>query len=91
MKIKLLDYQSNPSEHEIGDLEDIASIHIEVISGDEVMSVHYKNGKTEIFDSCSSFRCMAFHDCSYTIYEPAAGINHLEDENWLKRSDSYDF
>ena len=55
------------------------------------MSVHYKDGEIKTFDSCSSFRCIAFHDFSYTLYEPAAGINRLEDESWLKRSDSYDF
>ena len=41
MKIKLLDYDSQSFEYDIGDLSHIACIDLEVVSGDEIATVLY--------------------------------------------------
>lgn len=89
MILKLLDYNSDEVEFEIGELEDIASIDIQVVSGDEIATVFYKNGSSDSFDS-STDRWMDFDDDNYTLYDADAGINRMVDTRWLARSSSYD-
>ena len=89
MIVTLIDYSDTKSEHDIGNLEDIYMANMEVISGDEVLNVTYKDGKLKYFDSCSTTRIMNAYDDSYNVYMP--GVRNLfEDETWLNRKDSYD-
>ena len=87
MKLKLLDYDGNPFEYEIGELEKIKSIELEVISGDEVATIYYKDGTSAVYDTAPD-RMMDFFDTSYTVYNEE-GINLFNDEKWVNRLDSY--
>lgn len=87
MKLKLLDYRDKPTEFEIGELDTIKSIEIEVISGDEVAIVTRKDGYVDTYDTGSD-RILDFNDNSYIIYDPEENVNLLEDEEWLQRKDS---
>lgn len=87
MKVKLMDYKGKKTEFEIGNLEDVFVANMEVISGDEVLTVTYKDKTLKVFDS-SDNRAMNFFDDSYVVYMP--GLNLLENERWLKRKTSYD-
>ena len=89
MKLKLLDYSSKEVEFEIGALEDIAAIDIQVVSGDEIATVFYKNGSSDSFDSATD-RWMDFDDDNYTLYDADAGINRMIDPRWAGRGSSYD-
>ena len=68
-------------------LDGILRIDIQVISGDEIVTVIYKDGSKEVRDS-GRFRTLDFNDGEYCIYQ--AGLNNDIDK-WLKRKDSYDY
>ena len=90
MKLKLLDYDKKPHEFEIGNLEDIASIDIDVITGDEIAIIEYKDGSSVTHDTAND-RFMDYFDDSYTVYNEEEGINLLMDEKWINRKSSYIF
>ena len=90
MEVTILDYSSDKVVHEIGELESISTIEMEIQSGDEVLIVHYKDGRVIAFDSCED-RILDFFDGSYIVYNEESGTNILNDEKWLNRKDSYDY
>lgn len=89
MKLTLLDYISEPVEFEIGELDTIASIDIEVWTGDEIAIVRYKNGSKMRFDSDLNERITGYLDYDYILYDEEAGINRLNDPAFLERKNSY--
>lgn len=91
MKLKLMDYSDKLFEYEIGDLNTIDSIQIDVISGDEVGDVIYKDGSYKIFDTANSDRLEDFFDGSYVVYDINDDINLLNDLEWVNRKTSYSF
>ena len=90
MKIKLFDYENNIKVVDVGDIKKIGSMYIEVLSGDEVLVVVYKDYTIKTFDS-SNTRCEDNHDGGYPIYNEQIDINFLKDEDFLNRRDSYDY
>ena len=90
MKIKLLDCEDKISFVDIGDIKEIESMDIDVITGDEVLVVLYKDYTIKKFDS-SNTRCKDHLDARYPIYNKITGLNLLKDENFLNRIDSYDY
>ena len=90
MMLNLLDYRGLVNEFEIGDLEAIKLIYIEVISGDEVANVVYKDGTEKQFDSGENRR-IDYLDGSYEIYNSNGNCNVIEKEVFKNRSDSYDY
>ena len=90
MKIKLLDYKSEIHYADVGDIKEIGSMYIEVISGDEVLFVVCKDYTIMKFDS-SNTRCEDRHEGRYLIYNEQLGINLLKDEDFLNRRNSYDY
>lgn len=88
MKIVLLDYQDNKREFEIGDLNDIATITMRVVSGDEIATVCRKDGKVEEYDSDIFDRRIDFDDGGYFVYS-YANSGCLFNEKWLNRKSSY--
>lgn len=90
MKIKLLDYNNQSFEYDIGELSDIIQIDLEIISGDEILQVVYKDNSTAMFDPAPE-RILDFNDGGYILYDKVAGINNLNDKNWLNREDSYSY
>ena len=81
-----MDYRN--TEYDTGvsldDLSGIDNIQITILSGDEIATVTYKDGDSDMFDS-SVTRIMDFFDGSYTLYSNS--INRIEEFN--KRKDSY--
>ena len=90
MKIRLLDYENKIKIVDVGDIKEIGSMYIEVLSGDEVLYVIYKDYTIKEFDS-SNTRCEDHLDARYPIYNEQLGINFLKDEDFLNRIDSYDY
>ena len=87
MKITLYDFEPSTKEFEIGELEDIVSIEIMILSGDELACVTYKDRTVSWFDS-SEDRFTDYYDGGYTIYDIADGTNIID--AWKERKDSYD-
>ena len=90
MEIKLLGYKNKISFVDVGDIKEIGSMYIEVISGDEVLFVVYKNYIIKEFDS-SHTRCKDHLDARYPIYNKLIGLNLLKNEKFLNRRGSYDY
>lgn len=88
MNVKLLDYAGKSIFVDVGDIDTIESMMITVISGDEILTVSYKNGTEETFDSSDS-RIMDFYDGEYAIYDEKAGINGFDNEEFMNRNTSY--
>ena len=89
MTIKLLNYRGVPVEVDIGDFNNVARMTMEVVSGDEVLNVMYKNYDVKIFDS-SDDRTMNFHDYEYEVYcFDNSGPNILDNEKFMNRTSSY--
>ena len=88
-QLMLLDYDCNefPTGIDLDDLDDILRIDIEVVSGDEIARIIYKNGDMKQFDS-NNERMVDFADNEYCIYQ--AGVKN-EIDDWLKRVHSYDY
>ena len=90
MKLKLLDYNAQSFEYDIGELSDIIRIDLEIISGDEVVTISYKDGTTKILDT-SPDRFIDYDDGYYVVYDEATDINLLENKKWLNRKTSYEY
>lgn len=91
MTIKLLDYEAIPVEVEVGDINDIGRMTIKVLSGDEVLTVIYKDFTSEEFDSCNIGRYVSYYDGEYDIYNAATGFSCLNDKAFMDRHDSYSY
>lgn len=89
-EIIIMDYQNNQSLIVIPNLDEVASLRITVMTGDEILKVTYKNGTEETYDSSDS-RTLDYYDGAYTVFDSAAGINHLHDDAFINRHTSYSY
>ena len=89
MELILYNYRGLPTVHDdIGSIEDIIRIEIEVVTGDEVATVVYDDYSIKYFDSAHD-RIADYYHGSYEIYNFQTGLNLLE--SWKDRtSDTYD-
>ena len=90
MILKLMDYDDKEKEFDIGELDTIGKIDVEVISGDEIATVYYKDYTVRKFDS-SDCRHMNFYDGEYELYHCEKTDNALNDPKWQNRTDSYQY
>lgn len=89
MTIKLLNYLGVPVEVDIGDFNNVARMTMEVVTGDEVLNVVYKNYDVKIFDS-SDDRTVEVHDDKYEVYYfDNPGPNILDNEEFMNRTSPY--
>jgi hypothetical protein len=89
MTIDILDYKDRIRKVDVGELDEIKKMFVNVVTGDEILTVEYNNGSSVDFDS-SDDRRRDFYDGNYTIYDKETGTNILEDQGWLTR-DHYDY
>lgn len=87
--LEIMDYKNDKTKTtiDLNKLDEIQSIRIEIITGDEICEVQYKNGKRETFDS-SNERIQDFFDDSYVLYDVLDNTNFIEE--FKKRENSYD-
>lgn len=90
MKINIMDYKGETREIEIEDFDNVDLMYIEVISGDEVLTVAYKDGTIQGFDS-SNDRMINYYDETYYIYKFDNEKNAIDDPNFLNRKNSYEY
>lgn len=86
--MKLYDYTNGVTEVDV-DLEDenIAVSIMEVISGDEVLTLVLKDGTEIILDSDSNERFQDFLDDSYVV--TLNGVWQIDKKEFLSRKSSY--
>lgn len=87
--IEIMDWQGTKTTVKV-DMDKVAAINLEVVSGDEILVVVYKNYTIKKFDS-SHDRRIDFSDGSYVVFNEAKSVNLLEDDEWLNRKSSYDY
>ena len=90
--IKIMDYSCTKVPIKIKNFEDVVRLTIEVVSGDEILHILYKNYTEEQYDSCymlKNFRINSFYDGEYVIYDITKNINKIN--KWNKRKDMYDY
>ena len=87
MTIEILDYKNRKKEVDVGELKDIRKMTVDVVTGDEILNVTYKDGSEKRFDS-SENRYKNFYDGDYELYntETEPEINELENPEWLERT-----
>lgn len=88
MKVKLLDYIGRSVIVDVGDIEFIERMVIDVITGDEILTVTYKDGTDEEYDS-SDCRNLDFFDDEYEIYNAATGVTEFDNKDFMNRNASY--
>lgn len=91
MTVKLFDYQAKEVEFDVGDINDIGAMSIQVLSGDEVLTVIYKDFTSRSFDSCSTGRYVGYNDGCYEVYNANTGVNLFNSKAFTNRNDSYWF
>lgn len=92
MTIKLLNYLGEPVEVDIGDFNNVARMTMDVVTGDEVLNVVYKNYDVKIFDSSygNDRRTMDVYEDEYEVYHfDNKGPNILDNEEFMNRTSSY--
>lgn len=83
MTLELMDYKGERKSFTIGNLDEIAVINVEVISGDEVATVVYKDYRIETLDT--SYRVQNHPDGVYELYDFRKELNLLTNERWINR------
>lgn len=87
--LEIMDWDNNKTTTDIDldDLKQISRIEILVLTGDEIVTVHFKDGSEKTYDSSHS-RLNDFYDGQIVIYDEAIGLDRLEE--FQKRKTSYD-
>ncbi len=66
MIINIVDYKDERIKVDIGDIENIDYIQVEILSGDEVITVWYKDGTCDYRDS-AVYRGKDYYDDDYEV------------------------
>lgn len=87
MIINLIDYNNCKHPVDIGDLDNIKTMAIHVVTGDEILNVLYKDDTEKVFDS-SEDRMRDFDDGAYMVY--AFGDWLIDKDKFMNRKTGYD-
>ncbi len=90
-KFIIRDYEDRPFETEVDldNLEDILSMSMEIVSGDEILSVVDSRGEITKYDSCPGGRITGYYDGGYRVYSRADEFSVITEE-YLKIKNSYE-
>lgn len=83
--IKLMDCYDKKSKFIIKDIDNILFAKYELYSGDETLTVYYKNNKVVFYDSCTSIRLESWHENEVLLNK-----EQLKIFNRLHGKDTYD-
>lgn len=91
-ELEIMDYRCIKVPVKIENFEEVVRLTIEVVSGDEILHILYKDYTEKEYDSCymlGDFRITGYYDGEYVIYDISKGINDID--KWSKRKDNYDY
>lgn len=86
MNLNVFDYSHKSYETDI-DVDDVNSLYVVVLSGDEIVTAIMNDGSERVVDAielAGETRCENFFDGEY-------GVHKDDLEQWLGRIDSYDW
>ena len=90
MTVKLLDWAKREVNVDVGNIDDIESMHMSVVTGDEILTVIYKDYTEKKFDS-SNDRWANFYDGEYDVYNATTGLKLFDMDEFVNRKRSYWF
>lgn len=88
MIIELMNHQNKKVTFDIGNIEDIKTIDIEVKSGDEIAYIMYNDERLWVRFDSSLGRKHRQYEFTYPVYSEFFGINLLTDKRFLDRETS---
>lgn len=78
-KFIIRDYKGIAKEITISNYKNVKCVLYEEISGDQILTIIYKNGDSKTFDSCEGGRIFDFHDDS-EVFMPNELTQEILDE-----------
>ena len=87
--MKLYDFEGESQDFDVDlDDENITAAILQVVSGDEILDVVYKDGEVRTFDADTHFRTTDFLDATYILV--LNGEWQVDRDKFLARNGSYD-
>ena len=87
--MKLYDFEGESQDFDVDlDDENVAVAILQVVSGDEILDVVYKDGEVRTFDADTHFRTTDFLDATYILV--LNGEWQVNRDKFLARKGSYD-
>lgn len=87
--MKLYDFEGEPQDFDVDlDDENITAAILQVVTGDEILDVVYKDGEVRTFDADTHFRTTDFLDATYILV--LNGEWQVDRDKFLARKGSYD-
>ena len=87
--MKLYDFEGESQDFDVDlDDENVAAAILQVVSGDEILDVVYKDGEVRTFDADTHFRTTDFLDATYILV--LNGEWRVNRDKFLARKGSYD-
>lgn len=87
--MKLYDFEGESQDFDVDlDDENVAAAILQVVSGDEILDVVYKDGEVHTFDADTNFRTTDFLDATYILV--LNGEWQVNRDKFLARKGSYD-
>ncbi len=87
--MKLYDFEGESQDFDVDlDDENVAAAILQVVSGDEILDVVYKDGEVSTFDADTNFRTTDFLDATYILV--LNGEWQVDRDKFLARKGSYD-
>ncbi len=78
--IRLFDYKNRPKEITVENFDNVKVFVFQILSGDGVLTVIYKDKQTKVFDSCDIVRNQDFNDGLWVINpEDIDVLNKMKD------------
>lgn len=90
--IEIMNYEDIKVPVKIENFDNVVRLTIEVVSGDEVLHILYKDYTQQEYDSCymlHDFRINDFYDYKCVIYDITKNIDYIN--SWSKRKSSYNY
>ena len=87
MKLKIMDYAHREYYAQDVPLEDVERVRVKVVSGDEILTIQFKDGETRILDVADvndDHRLIGFYDGEYSV-------SNKELADWNNRKDTYEW
>ena len=91
--LRIVDYKGDWEDFVV-DMEEVLDIYLMILSGDEILRVHRKNGNEEIIDTHEFDRIESIYQGGYRIYDssnPDSTLDITNQPEWLNRKSSDDY
>ena len=86
MKLMVMAYTNEAFETEI-DMADVDNLYVRVVTGDEIVTAHMKDGSEHTFDA----DVLSGYGRQTDYYDGDYGIHSEDFDEWMKRKGTYEW